>query len=111
MRVGIPHETAPGERRVALVPETVGRLGEGIEVVVEAGAGAAASFSDEAYREAGASIGDPWSADLIAKVAAPSAEEVARLHEGQLLIAFLQPLTDPSGVGRLSAAGVHAFAL
>jgi NAD(P) transhydrogenase subunit alpha len=111
MRVGIPHETAPGERRVALVPETVGRLGEGIEVVVEAGAGAAASFSDEAYREAGASIGDPWSADLIAKVAAPSAEEVARLHEGQLLIAFLQPLTDPSGVGRLAAAGVHAFAL
>jgi len=80
-------------------------------VVVEAGAGAAASFSDEAYREAGASIGDPWSADLIAKVAAPSAEEVARLHEGQLLIAFLPPLTDPSGVGRLAAAGVHAFAL
>ena len=111
MRVGIPHETAAGERRVALVPETVGRLGEGIEVVVEAGAGAAASFPDEAYREAGATIGDPWSADLIAKVAAPSTEEVARLHDGQVLIAFLQPLTDPDGVGRLAAAGVHAFAL
>jgi NAD(P) transhydrogenase subunit alpha len=111
MRVGIPHETAAGERRVALVPETVGRLGEGIEVVVEAGAGAAASFPDEAYREAGATIGDPWSADLIAKVAAPSSDEVVRLHDGQVLIAFLQPLTDPDGVGRLAAAGVHAFAL
>jgi H+-translocating NAD(P) transhydrogenase subunit alpha len=111
MRVGIPLETASGERRVALVPETIGRLGAGIEVVVEAGAGTAASFPDEAYREAGATIGDPWSADLIAKVAAPSADEVARMHDGQVLIAFLQPLTDPDGVGRLAAAGVHAFAL
>jgi H+-translocating NAD(P) transhydrogenase subunit alpha len=111
MRVGIPLETASGERRVALVPETIGRLGAGIEVVVESGAGTAASFPDEAYREAGATIGDPWSADLIAKVAAPSADEVARMHDGQVLIAFLQPLTDPDGVGRLAAAGVHAFAL
>jgi H+-translocating NAD(P) transhydrogenase subunit alpha len=111
MRVGIPLETASGERRVALVPETIGRLGAGIEVVVESGAGAAASFPDEAYREAGATIGDPWSADLIAKVAAPSADEVARMHDGQVLIAFLQPLTDTDGVGRLAAAGVHAFAL
>jgi H+-translocating NAD(P) transhydrogenase subunit alpha len=111
MRVGIPLETASGERRVALVPETIGRLGAGIEVVVESGAGAAASFPDEAYREAGATIGDPWSADLIAKVAAPSVDEVARMHDGQVLIAFLQPLTDPDGVGRLAAAGVHAFAL
>jgi H+-translocating NAD(P) transhydrogenase subunit alpha len=111
MRVGIPLETASGERRVALVPETIGRLGAGIEVVVESGAGAAASFPDEAYREAGATIGDPWSADLIAKVAAPSVDEVARMHDGQVLIAFLQPLTDTDGVGRLAAAGVHAFAL
>jgi NAD(P) transhydrogenase subunit alpha len=111
MRLGIPKESASGERRVALVPETIGRLGEGIDVVVEAGAGDAASFSDEAYTEAGASIGDPWSADVVAKVAPPSAEEAARLREGQVLIAFLQPLTDTEGIGRLSAAGVHAFAL
>jgi NAD(P) transhydrogenase subunit alpha len=111
MRLGIPKETADGERRVALVPETIGRLGAGVETVVEAGAGDAASFSDAAYQEAGATIGDPWSADVVAKVAAPSADEVARLHSGQVLIAFLQPLTDTAGVERLAAAGVQAFAL
>jgi NAD(P) transhydrogenase subunit alpha len=111
MRLGVPKETAPGERRVALVPETVGRLGDGIEAIVEAGAGEAAGFGDDAYREAGATIGDPWSAEAIAKVAAPNAHEVARLHDGQVLIAFLQPLTDTAGVERLGAAGVHGFAL
>ena len=111
MRVGIPKETATGERRVALVPETIGRLPDGVTAIVEAGAGDAASFSDDAYREAGAEIGDPWAADVVAKVASPSAEEVARLHSGQVLIAFLQPLTDSAGVDRLRAADVHAFAL
>ena len=80
MRLGIPKESSPGEHRVALVPETVGRLGDGVEAIVEASAGAAASFSDDAYREAGATIGDPWSADVVAKVAPPSADEVARLR-------------------------------
>ncbi len=111
MRVGIPKETAPGERRVALVPETIGRLGDGIDVIVEAGAGVAAAFSDQAYSEAGATIGDPWSAEVVAKVASPSTDELARLRSGQALIAFLQPLTDPAGIERLAAAGVHAFAL
>jgi NAD(P) transhydrogenase subunit alpha len=111
MQVGVPKEIAPGERRVALVPETVGRLGDGIEVVVEAGAGAAAGFPDAAYRDAGATIGDPWSAEVVAKVAAPAAEEAARLRDGQVLVGFLQPLTDVAGVERLAARGVHAFAL
>ncbi len=111
MRLGVPKETAPGERRVALVPETVGRLGDGIEAVVESGAGDAAGFGDDAYREAGATIGDPWGADVVAKVAAPTAEEAARLHSGQVLVAFLQPLTDTAGIERLAAAGVHGFAL
>jgi NAD(P) transhydrogenase subunit alpha len=111
MRLGIPKESTSGEQRVALVPETIGRLGEGIDVILEAGAGDAASFPDEAYTEAGASIGDPWSAEVVAKVAPPSAEEADRLREGQVLIAFLQPLTDTAGIERLSAAGVHAFAL
>jgi H+-translocating NAD(P) transhydrogenase subunit alpha len=111
MRLGIPKESATGEHRVALIPETIGRLGAGIDVVVEPGAGDAASFSDEAYTEAGASIGDPWSADVVAKVAPPTAEEAARLREGQVLIAFLQPLTDTAGIERLSGSGVHAFAL
>jgi NAD(P) transhydrogenase subunit alpha len=111
MRVGVPKETAAGELRVALVPETVSRLGEGVEVVVEAGAGSSAGFADEAYREAGATIGDPWAAEIVVKVASPSPEEVSRLHSGQALIAFLQPLTDLEGVQRLSTAGVDGFAL
>jgi NAD(P) transhydrogenase subunit alpha len=111
MRLGIPKETSSGEERVALVPETVARLGEGVDVTVESGAGDAAGFPDSAYREAGAEIGDPWSADVVAKVAAPTADETARLRSGQVLIAFLQPLTDTAGVERLAAAGVHAFAL
>jgi NAD(P) transhydrogenase subunit alpha len=111
MRLGIPKETSSDERRVALVPETVARLGDGVTVTVEPGAGEAAGFPDSAYAEAGAEVGDPWSADLVAKVATPSAEEVAKLHRGQVLIAFLQPLTDTAGVERLAAAGVHAFAL
>jgi NAD(P) transhydrogenase subunit alpha len=112
MRVGIPREQLPGERRVALVPEVVGKLSQsGFEVVVEPGAGEAASFTDDAFREAGATLGDPWSAELIAKVRTPTADEVARLSDGQLLIGFLQPLTDTEGVERLSAKGVTAFAM
>jgi NAD(P) transhydrogenase subunit alpha len=111
MRLGIPKETSPGERRVALVPETVARLGDGVDVVVEAGAGDAAGFLDAAYTGAGAEIGDPWGADVVAKVATPTADETARLRTGQVVIAFLQPLTDPAGIERLTAAGVHAFAL
>src|SRR3981189_709457 len=111
MRLGIPRETGRDERRVALVPETVARLGDGVDVIVEAGAGDAAGFSDAAYREAGAEIGDAWSADVVAKVATPTANETAKLREGQVLIAFLQPLTDTAGIERLAAAGVHAFAL
>jgi NAD(P) transhydrogenase subunit alpha len=111
MRLGIPKETSPGERRVALVPETVARLGDGIDVIVEAGAGEAAGFPDASYTEAGAQLGDPWSADVVAKVATPTADETAKLREGQVLIAFLQPLTDTAGIERLAAAGVNAFAL
>src|SRR6266576_2369995 len=66
MRVGAARETAPGERRVALVPETVGKLaGAGFDVVVEPGAGEAASFPDDAYAEAGATLGSPWDADAL----------------------------------------------
>src|SRR5437879_13870658 len=95
MRIGVVRETTPGERRVALVPETVGRLAKsGNEVVVERGAGEASSFPDRMYTDAGASIGDAWSADLVAKVAKPSDDELGRLREGAVLIAFLQPLTN-----------------
>jgi len=110
MKVGVPKETAQGERRVALVPELVSKL-EGIEVVVERGAGEAASFSDAAFTEAGASIGDPWAADLVAKVRKPGDDEIGKLRDGQVLIGFLQPLTDQEGVERLVSRGVTAFAM
>jgi NAD(P) transhydrogenase subunit alpha len=111
MQVGVPKETAAGEGRVALVPETIGRLGEGVQVVVESGAGVAAGFSDEQYVAAGGTIGDPWRADAVVKVAAPTSDEAAQLRSGQVLIAFLQPLTDSEGVERLRSLGVNGFAL
>jgi NAD(P) transhydrogenase subunit alpha len=98
---------------VALVPDAVTRLaGSGFEVVVERGAGRAASFPDDAYAEAGAQLTDAvWDADGVVKVRKPSREEVERLREGQLLIGFLEPLTDPEGIAQLTERGVHAFAM
>src|SRR3954454_6228492 len=112
MRVGIPRETTQGERRVALVPETVGKLtAGGFELVVEQGAGTAASFPDDAYTEAGAVIGDAWDADGGGKARKPSAQELGRLRTGQVLIGFLEPLSDQAGVEELASRGVTAFAL
>jgi H+-translocating NAD(P) transhydrogenase subunit alpha len=112
MRVGAARETAPGERRVALVPETVGKLvAAGFEVVVEPGAGEAASFPDDAYAEAGATLGSPWEAEAVVKVRKPDDAELARLGEGQLLVGFLEPLSDPQGIARLAERGVVAFAM
>jgi len=112
MKVGVVRETAPGERRVALVPETAGKLvAAGFEVVVEPDAGAAASFPDEAYRDAGATLASPWDADVVVKVRKPDESEIAKLRDGQLLIAFLDPLADPDGIARLDARGVVAFAM
>jgi NAD(P) transhydrogenase subunit alpha len=112
MRVGVPKETSPDERRVALVPEMIARL-DGISVVVERGAGAGAGFSDEAYAEAGVQVADDaWrDTDAVVKVAKPSETEATKLRSGQVLIAFLQPLTDAAGIERLAAAGVVAFAM
>src|SRR5437667_6955789 len=113
MKVGVPRETAAGERRVALVPETVKRLaGGGFEVAVERGAGEAASFPDPDYEQAGAALVDnASSAEAVVKVQSPSADEAARLRDSQILIGFLQPLTDEEGIGRLSERGVIAFAM
>ena len=112
MRVGVPRETAAGERRVALVPDSVGRLAQsGIAVVVEPGAGVPASYPDEAYREAGAELGSAWDADAVVKVQKPSPAELERLRDGQVLIGFLQPLTDRDGVEQLASRGVVGFAM
>jgi NAD(P) transhydrogenase subunit alpha len=94
------------------VPETAGKLAAaGFDVVVEAGAGAAASFPDAAYADAGVPFGDAWSADVLVKVRKPDEQETARLHDGQLLIGFLDPLGDPAAVERIAARGVTAFAM
>src|SRR6476659_2873736 len=113
MKVGVPRETTAGERRVALVPETVKRLaGGGFEVAIERGAGDAASFPDRDYAQAGATlVDDPYPAEAVLKVQAPSAAEAQRLRDGQILIGFLQPLTDRVGIDRLSEDGVIAFAM
>ncbi|HLM36494.1 MAG TPA: Re/Si-specific NAD(P)(+) transhydrogenase subunit alpha [Gaiellaceae bacterium] len=114
MRVGVPRERAAGERRVALVPELAGRLvAGGFDVLVERGAGEAASFPNAAYEEAGARVVDDvfGEADAVVKVQTPSKDEIARLREGQVLIGFLLPLTDPEGIARLAARGVTAFAM
>jgi NAD(P) transhydrogenase subunit alpha len=113
MKVGVPKEVKPGERRVALVPDSVKKLVDaGFDVVVERGAGAEANLTDAEYEEAGATLGDStaaWGADAIVKVAAPS--EDAPLAKGKLLIAFLSPLNSPELVKRLADAGVTSFAM
>jgi NAD(P) transhydrogenase subunit alpha len=116
MRVAVPRETAPGERRVALVPETVSRLGgAGFEVRIERGAGAQAGFRDEDYDEAGAEVADAGAllvdVDAVARVAKPSPEEIAALRSGVVLVGFLEPLTDAEGISRLREQGVVAFAM
>jgi NAD(P) transhydrogenase subunit alpha len=114
MKVSVPKESSAGERRVALVPEIVQRLTEsGIEVVVEPGAGAGAHHPDDAYREAGASVedGSGLTGEVVAKVAPPSAEEIARLRPNVVIVGFLNPLSNAEGVRALAAAGVTSFAM
>jgi H+-translocating NAD(P) transhydrogenase subunit alpha len=112
MKLGVPKESARGERRVAMVPDVAKRLAaRGVEVVVESGAGAGARIPDSHYTDAGATIGDPWSADVVVKVTPPTSEEMGRLHEGSVFIGFLQPLTDPEIAEALDKAGVTAFAM
>jgi H+-translocating NAD(P) transhydrogenase subunit alpha len=116
MRIGVPKETAEGERRVALVPEVVGKLtGQDHEVLVQGGAGEGALIPDQAFEEAGAQLVDDAAvalgADLVVKVAAPSAEEIVRLGSDSVLIGFLGPLTNGEGVRAIAAAGVTSFAM
>ena len=110
--LGVVRESADGERRVALVPKVIaGLAARGLAVVVESGAGENALLPDELYTDAGVTIGDAWAADVVVKVAPPTAEEVKKLHEGQTLIGFLAPLNEDSPVPALRDAGVQGFAL
>jgi NAD(P) transhydrogenase subunit alpha len=114
MIVGVPRETAPGERRVALVPDLVGRLARpGVEVRVEPGAGEAAGFPDAAYQDKGAKVApDPLrDADVALVVAPPGPEQVARLKEGAVLVGLLAPYTNAAGIRALAARRVTAFAM
>ena len=117
MNVAVLGETIPGENRVALIPSTIRELAKiGCDVTVASGAGLGSHFTDEEYREAGASVAADAAAALqgtkvVLKVQAPTDEEIAGLPNGVVLISLLSPLTDPELIGRLGKAGVTAFAL
>jgi len=122
MQIGVPKETAERERRVAMVPEILGRLTQGsaeeaeaVEVAVQRGAGDGALIPDRLYEEAGAHLVDDAAAalgsEVVVKVAPPSDEEVSLLRSDSVLVGFLQPLTNAEGIRALARAGVTAFAL
>ncbi|QZT57157.1 Re/Si-specific NAD(P)(+) transhydrogenase subunit alpha [Mycolicibacterium austroafricanum] len=115
MIIGIPRESLPGETRVAATPQTVGQLIKlGYQVVVASGAGAAASFSDAAFAEAGAGIGSPdevWSADVVLKVNAPTEAEIATLRDGATLIGLISPALRPELVEQLATRRITVLAM
>jgi H+-translocating NAD(P) transhydrogenase subunit alpha len=116
MKIGVARESAPGERRVALVPEALGKLqAAGLEVLVERGAGLGALIPDTAYEAAGAKIVSTdelyRDAEIVARVQKPSVEETKSLRTGQAVIGLLQPLLDPQLMDRLAKAGVSAISL
>ncbi|HYX84833.1 MAG TPA: Re/Si-specific NAD(P)(+) transhydrogenase subunit alpha [Gaiellales bacterium] len=117
MIVAVPSERGPGERRVALTPDAVPRLGgRGLTVLLEPGAGDAAALPDDAYREAGAEIAggadDLYGrADIVVRIGKVEPEDIAPLRSGTALVGYLQPLTRPDIVAALTDAGVTAFAM
>jgi len=114
VKVGVPREVVEGERRVGIVPETVGRLvKDGFEVVVESGAGRDYNL-DENYERAGAKVVEDagsvyGEADVVIKVASPTEEEVGQMREGQVLVCFLNGPQNPELVQKLADAGVTVF--
>src|SRR6478752_1601735 len=115
MIIGIPRESLPGETRVAATPQTVGQLIKlGYEVVVETGAGAASSFADGAFSEAGATVGateQVWAADVLLKVNAPNDEEIEALRDGATLISLISPALKPELVERLASRPITVLAM
>ncbi len=116
MKIGVARETAPGERRVALVPDALAKLtATGLEVLVEKGAGSGALIPDSAYADAGATVvgtADLYEqADVVLRVQKPSTDEAKRLRKGQAVIGLLQPLLDPKLMATLAEGGVTAISL
>ncbi|MGU1585293.1 NAD(P) transhydrogenase subunit alpha [Pseudomonas aeruginosa] len=114
MQIGVPLETHAGETRVSATPETVKKLiGQGHQVIVQSGAGVSASQPDSAYEAAGATIGsaaEAFGADLVLKVVAPSAAELAQMKSGAVLVGMLNPF-DNENIARMAERGITAFAL
>jgi H+-translocating NAD(P) transhydrogenase subunit alpha len=112
MIIGIPRESLTGETRVAATPQTVGQIIKlGYEVVVETGAGAASSFSDAAYVDAGAEIGQAWDADVVLKVNAPDDAEIGKLRDGATLVSLISPGLKPELVEKLSTRPITVLAM
>jgi NAD(P) transhydrogenase subunit alpha len=112
LTLGVVRETGADERRVALVPKVVSIwTAKGLKVVVEQGAGIGSLIPDDLYTEAGAEIGDPWSADIVVKVAPPTPEEISKLKSGATFIGFLAPRTATENIAKLDAHGVRAYAI
>ncbi len=117
MKIAVPRETAPGETRVALTPQAAGQIaGDGVEVIVQAGAGEASFVSDEAYREAGATVVPDAAAlygqaDVVLRVGRPTDEEVGMLRKGTVLIGTLGTLANPKYAEKLARAGVTAISM
>jgi len=116
MKVGVARETASGERRVALVPEALDRLAKaGLEILVEAGAGAGSLIPDTAYADAGARVVPTdqlyAESEVVLRVQRPSVEEVGRLRSGQAVVGLLQPLVEPLLAGALAQRGVTAISM
>jgi NAD(P) transhydrogenase subunit alpha len=116
MKVGVAKETAPGERRVALVPEALGKLtAAGLEILVEQGAGAGSAIPDSAYADVGATVVSAidlyGQSDVVLRVQKPSASEVSVMRKGQALLGLLQPLIDPQTAKALADAGITAISL
>ena len=112
MLIGIPRESLPGETRAAATPQTVGQIIKlGYTVVVETGAGVASSFSDAAYVDAGAEIGNAWDADVVLKVNAPNESEVALLRDGATLVSLISPGLNPELVEKLSTRPITVLAM
>lgn len=115
MRLGVPKESKAGETRVAATPKTVEQLIKlGYDVSVEPGAGTASAYPDQKYVDAGATLGDPeevWASDIVAKVNAPTTDEMPRLKSGAVLASLLAPALNPDTVEALRAQGVTAMAM
>jgi H+-translocating NAD(P) transhydrogenase len=114
LTIGVPAETLPGEKRVALSPDSAAMLiKEGFRVVVEKGAGAAAQFPDDLYEKVGAktvTVDAVWRSDIVVKITPPTLKELAKL-ESRTILSFIQPAMNKEIMSQLQSQGATAFAM